>query len=302
MMNTDLRHVRHVVALAKHLSFTRAAKELDITQSALTRSIQAIEQRAGTRLFDRDRGRVSLTEVGGAYVRRAEVLLQDADDLDRLLHQTVAGDVGEVHFGLTSALARALLPEILVEQLAHRPQLRELIRIATPKALTEMVQREELEFCVCGELSPQPQSLRRTIIGNVSLSMIVRNGHPLPRDVPTLDLTPYPLLLSGQASDAARVGEMLRPLILGPPSIVLDDLGLLIHLVTNSDAVWLTSTVAVAAHLRSGRLRELPMPPEAAPRFRAVLYSHERRTLSPAARRLTDLMRSQAARWSGGDP
>lgn len=298
MMNTELRQIRHVVTLGKHLSFTQAAKALGITQSALTRSIQAIEQQAGTRLFDRDRGRVSLTEVGRTYLTRAEALLKDADDLDRLLHQTAVGDVGEVHFGLTSALARALLPEILVHELAHRPRLREMIRIHTPGTLVQLVQGEEMEFCICGELPTLPAELRAAIIGTLSLAFLVRDGHPLPRDVPTGDLSAYPLLLSGQSSDAGRIDAMVRPLVLAAPSLVLDDLGILTHVVHNSDAVWLTAPVANLTPLRSGSLRELPLPSTVDPKFRVVMYSHARRTLSPAARRLADMMRAQAARWA----
>jgi DNA-binding transcriptional LysR family regulator len=54
-MNMDLRRLRHVVILSKLQSYTRAAQELCITQSALSRSIQAIEKHAKVKLFDRDR-------------------------------------------------------------------------------------------------------------------------------------------------------------------------------------------------------------------------------------------------------
>ena len=63
MNYTDLRQIRHLVTLGKELSFTKAAKELGITQPALTRSIQTIEDKAQVRLFDRDRGRITSYNV-----------------------------------------------------------------------------------------------------------------------------------------------------------------------------------------------------------------------------------------------
>src|ERR1700761_7146202 len=87
-MNIELRSLRHVAVLAELLSYTRAAQKLCLTQSALTRSIQAIEKRAQARLFDRDRGGVRLTPVGRAFVQRAIQLLRDADELERMLQQS----------------------------------------------------------------------------------------------------------------------------------------------------------------------------------------------------------------------
>lgn len=299
MTNTDLRQIRHVVTLGEHLSFTQAAKELGITQSALTRSIQGIEEKAGARLFDRDRGRVGLTEVGKSYFARAVVLLRDAEDLDRLLHQTASGEAGEIHFGMTSATARALLPDILVQELHHRPRLREIVQLGTSAALLAAVGGETMEFCICGEQPAPPPGLRSAIIGTMPLALLVRPGHPAPHDRLTLDLGEYPLLLSGQPSDADRIAALIHPMILASPSIIVDDLGILTHLLVNSDAVWLTARGAMSPALRSGTLRELPLPPGLDIRFRVVMYSHERRTLSPAARRLADMMRAQAARWAG---
>lgn len=300
MMNTELRHIRHVVTLGKHLSFTQAAKELGITQSALTRSIQAIEEKAQARLFDRDRGRVSLTEVGKAYFKRAEALLQEADDLDRLLHETAVGEIGEVHFGMTSSTARALLPEILVQELHHRPRLREMIHIQATDVLLRSIQSEELEFCVCAEQPALPESLRMTIIGTMPLSLLVRPEHPLPSDTPVLDLTAYPLLMSSQPNTGNRVAELVSPARLAPPSVIIDDIGVLAHVTTNSDAIWLTAPVAIPTAMRQGLFRELTLPRSLQMRFRVVMYSHERRSLSPPARRMVDMMRAQAAKWSSG--
>jgi DNA-binding transcriptional LysR family regulator len=70
-INIDLRSLRYVVGLARQLSFTKAADELGVSQSALSRSIQQVERRSAARLFDRDRGGVYLTAVGRLLERAA---------------------------------------------------------------------------------------------------------------------------------------------------------------------------------------------------------------------------------------
>ena len=67
-MNIELRSLRHVVVLSRLLSYTKAAQELCMTQSALSRSIQTTEEQLKARLFDRDRGGVHLTTLGRTFV------------------------------------------------------------------------------------------------------------------------------------------------------------------------------------------------------------------------------------------
>src|ERR1700730_12694026 len=97
-MNIDLRSLRHVIVLSRLMSYTKAAQELCITQSALSRSIQAVERRAKLKLFDRDRSGVHVTVVGRDIVKRASQLLRDAEDLERALRLSASADVGEVSF------------------------------------------------------------------------------------------------------------------------------------------------------------------------------------------------------------
>lgn len=59
-----LRRLRYLIVLAKRLGYSRAAEDLRLSQSALSRAIQALESELGVRLFDRDRAGVMLTEQG----------------------------------------------------------------------------------------------------------------------------------------------------------------------------------------------------------------------------------------------
>src|SRR5689334_4219867 len=80
-------------AAARHMSFTKAAAELHLTQSAVSRQIRALEDSLGVTLFERVRQRLVLTEVGRSYaeeVRLALARMQEAT-LNVLAHQGNAG-------------------------------------------------------------------------------------------------------------------------------------------------------------------------------------------------------------------
>ena len=77
-MKLDLRQLRHVLALGRHRNFARAAEEIGLTQPALSRSIQSLEQSVGARLFDRDRTGVEPTAVGLRLIELARPLVSQA--------------------------------------------------------------------------------------------------------------------------------------------------------------------------------------------------------------------------------
>jgi DNA-binding transcriptional LysR family regulator len=79
-MAPELRHLRHFVAVAEELNFTRAAGRLLLAQQALSASIKQLESELGQPLFVRDTRRVSLTPAGETLLPRARRLLAMADE------------------------------------------------------------------------------------------------------------------------------------------------------------------------------------------------------------------------------
>lgn len=80
-MAVDLRHLRCLVAIADHGSFTDAAAELGVSQPAVSRGLAALEDELGVRLLRRTSRQVVLTAVGERVLLRARRLLADVEDL-----------------------------------------------------------------------------------------------------------------------------------------------------------------------------------------------------------------------------
>ena len=98
-MKLDLRQLRHLLALDKYRNFARAAEAVGITQPALTRSIQTLENSLGARLFDRDRKRVEPTTLGSRLIEQAAHLLNAARDLERELERAINLEGGHLYVG-----------------------------------------------------------------------------------------------------------------------------------------------------------------------------------------------------------
>lgn len=288
----DLRSLRHVVVLARRLNYTRAAEELGISQSALSRSIQAVEARAKARLFDRDRGGVHLTQLGREFADRAAALLREADELERFCGQGASGSEGRISFGVTASIAHALLPEILAEELRLRPKLRHEVAVRSTTALFDMLLQERIEFFVCaaGQL-PDNAPVQSAVLGWFPVSILVRSGHPLLTSADAAK-TEWPVIVSAQLGEIRAPQLAEHRLLAAKPTLLLEDHGALTRVALASDAVLLTSSFVAAEEIDRGLLHELPSP---GLRYRMMLYSLDRRSLSPAAQRLRDRMKEKIA-------
>jgi DNA-binding transcriptional LysR family regulator len=296
-MNIDLRSLKHVVALSELLSYTQAAQKLCLTQSALSRSIQAVEKFAQVRLFDRDRGGVHLTPVGRSFVERAALLLRDADDLGRMLRRTANAEIGELAFGIGPLPAKALLPEALSAALVTTPDLRTNIMVRNVEALLPALVAEHIEFIVCAEGQiPKSAPVKGAVLGGFPLSLLVRAGHPVLDAAVTQSDRKYPWISSGPIKGTEKWPSYFRPYLTGTLHIV-EDYGVVTRIIERTDAIWAGSTFAASEEIREGRLKEIPVPNgQRAVRIRMIMYTLERRSLSPGALRvkstLQDLIRA----------
>jgi DNA-binding transcriptional LysR family regulator len=307
-MNMDLRSLKHVVVLARLLSYTKAAQELCITQSALSRSIQAIERHAKVTLFDRDRSGVHVTTVGRDFVKRAALLLRDADDLDRVIRRSASAEIGEVAFGIGPLAAQALLPNVLPAAFAAKPELRTNVMVRNLESLLPALLKEEIELVITAESEVMKSApLQGEFLGWFPFSLIVRAGHPLltsmqaqsPLKAKTKQKTPqqpehsYPVLSPGQFSGIDGWPAYFQRYLTGPLHLI-EDYGVASRITEFTDAIWLSSTFAAMFEIRAGRLAEIAPPKGQKPfRFKMMMYSLNRRSLSPAAVLLKEMFQQQ---------
>jgi DNA-binding transcriptional LysR family regulator len=278
----QLRTLQHLVVLSRRLSYARAAEDLGISQSALSRSIQSLERQLGMRLFDRDRSGVSLTPEGQLVVERAGVLLADADEIEHQFLQSAHGKAGRIRFGMAPMPARALLSAVLAERLRIAPDVTNEVVVRDVTALWSQLVSGEIEFFVSQSgLIPDSAQARIEPLGHFPLSLIVRPGHPLLRGDAVPEAT-FPVMRS------SWVGVPLPPEVqtrVRGDANVIEDYGALATITAATEAIWFSSSYAVTEELKTGALCELPRP-DGAPRqdVRIVMYTLARRSQSALAK------------------
>jgi DNA-binding transcriptional LysR family regulator len=141
--DVELRHFRYFIALAEDLSFTRAARRLNIAQPALSQQIRQLEQRLGTMLLVRT-PRVALTPAGVAFVAAARRALAHVHQAADTARRVGAGTRAVLHVGLASSAALTAIPVVVERFTTAHPDVEIRLR--------EMHSAEQLEALRSGAL------------------------------------------------------------------------------------------------------------------------------------------------------
>lgn len=107
-----LRQLEYAVALAETLNFRRAAEECNVSQPSLSSQLAQLEESIGVRLFERDRRHVLLTPQGGEVIKRARMLLRQADDVELAARRAADPFAGAMRIGVIPTVSPYLLPRI----------------------------------------------------------------------------------------------------------------------------------------------------------------------------------------------
>jgi DNA-binding transcriptional LysR family regulator len=96
----ELRQIRYFIAVAEHLSYSKAARQLHVSVSPLSRQIRQLEEEFGVQLFARDRRRVALTDAGRLFLEDAKALVSQTTSVLDHLRLAQKGEVGAVRLGI----------------------------------------------------------------------------------------------------------------------------------------------------------------------------------------------------------
>jgi DNA-binding transcriptional LysR family regulator len=264
-MSFELRQLRHVLALAEHGSFARAAIALHLSQPALSRSVQSFERHVGTSLFVRSGSGVEPTDFGRLLIQRARQITELAGDLDeqalarRTLgtgHVTIGGGPYPVESTLSIALARFI---------SEYPRINVRLQVRDWDELLRRLRARELDFFVA-EISTMLQEHDVDIepMSVHPLYYIARKGHPLAgrAEVTTTDIFAFP-----SVSPSRIPPRLLAPLLASQrnpsdpvaaqrafPSLECNAMTVIKRVVAGSDAIMATTLSSITAELNSGQL------------------------------------------------
>jgi DNA-binding transcriptional LysR family regulator len=176
----DLKHLQHLVLLAEELNFGRAAQRAHLSQSAFTRSIQALELLAGMPLFDRGKRFVRITATGQRTLERARHLLGAAQDLAVELEHLRTGAIGSVAVGGGPHSSAMLLVPLLAALHRAHPGVATRVEVGSWSNLLANLRAERLDFFIGNvhDVRNQPE-LALFPLGKLHGALFCRPGHPL---------------------------------------------------------------------------------------------------------------------------
>jgi len=157
----ELRQLRYFIAVAEELHFGRAALRLHMTQPPLSQAIQALEAQIGTPLFQRTRRSVALTPAGHALLPEAMRLLQQVNNLPALAQKAASGASGSLSIGFVSIADYSVLPNMLREFRAARPDVSISLQEATTDVQFEQLADATLDIGFL--IPPLPDRLRNEL-------------------------------------------------------------------------------------------------------------------------------------------
>ncbi|MGL4634794.1 MAG: LysR family transcriptional regulator [Beijerinckiaceae bacterium] len=150
--------LRTLVMIAEHGTFAAAARELKISQSAVTLHVQSLEHDLGKPLFDRSVRPPVLTDAGATIVARARDVLALADGMRAEINND--GNVtGRLQLGAVGSTLTGLLPHALAEIRRNYPGLHIEIVSGTSSQLLSMVQRRRLDAAVISDYDEAERTL-----------------------------------------------------------------------------------------------------------------------------------------------
>ena len=146
-----LHQLRLFWTLAHARSLTQAAKQLGISQPALSQALAKLERLLGHRLVDRQSTKLELTDAGRFLLERAGRLLAEADALESGLAAYKAGLRGRVAVGALASIARTLVPVAYAEALRRVPELALDVHEVAPQEAIEGLYGRTLEVAIVSE-------------------------------------------------------------------------------------------------------------------------------------------------------
>jgi DNA-binding transcriptional LysR family regulator len=118
----ELRQLRYFVTVAETLHFGRAAEALHLSQPALSKQIQALEESLEVQLFERTKQWVRLTIAGQKFLETAYRILHEVEEGIQVTRQVAKGHVGHLRIGMTEATLFSLMPKVIRTYRSQYPQ------------------------------------------------------------------------------------------------------------------------------------------------------------------------------------
>ena len=204
---TDFR-LKVFRSVAQNLSFTKASKELFVSQPAITKHIQELESIYQTRLFERRGNVIALTGAGKLLLEHCEKILDDYKRLEYDMHLLRGEYVGELKMGASTTIAQYVLPPLLADYISKFENVTLSLISGNSSEIETLVLENRIDLGLVEGISKNPM-LRYTPFISDELVAVVRTDCCLPigEALKPRQLLDFPLALRERGSGTLEVIE-----------------------------------------------------------------------------------------------
>lgn len=249
------------------MSFTKASEALHMTQPAVTFQVRALEDYFNTKLFDRTRNKVALTETGEEVFAYAERILGLYKDMDNHIRKLTSDSLGVLVIGASTTIGEHKIPRILGDFQSKFSDVRVRLKVANTVNIVHMVEKNEVDVGIVEAPVDNKNMVVRACWCD-QLMVICPPDHELgaAKSVSFEQLRNYPLVSreegSGTRSVIARyveqqglnLGDLQITMELGSPEAIKSA-------VKAGLGISIISEVTLTKDLKLGSLRAIPLDP-----------------------------------------
>ena len=156
----ELRHLRYFCSVAEHCSFTRAARQLHVSQSGVSSQVRDLEAELGLALLHRNQHEVRLTAEGVIFLREAREILSRVDEAVELTRRSSQGTSGTLTVGLCGPVTSMFLPELMRTFRSQCPEVMVKLRERVPAEQVEALLNGDLDV---GFTRSVPDGMEQTL-------------------------------------------------------------------------------------------------------------------------------------------
>lgn len=290
-----LRHLHTFVAVAQQGTLGRAAETLNLSQPALSKTLNELEQLTGTRLFERGRLGAQLTLVGEQFLTHAVKVLDALNSAGQALNRKEGLNNDIVRIGALPTAALGILPTVIGQ--FHKQQKDITLQVATMNntMLLAGLKSGEIDIGIGRMSDPELMSgLHYELLFLESLKLVVRPGHPLLQETVTLSrVMEWPVVVSPKGTVPRQNAEaLLQSQGCKMPAGCIETLSASLsrQLTVDFDYVWFVPSGAVKDDLRRGVITALPIATQGAGEPIGILTRVDA-TLTPGTQTLLSAIR-----------
>ena len=222
MRSLNLDQLRAFLEVVAHGSFTAAAKELNLTQPAVTHQVQELERRLNVTLVERLGKRALLTEAGEKLMEHARSLLEEDSRTRSDMRRFTDGWLGRVRIGTSMTVLMYLLPPLVRQLKTDHPQMEINLKAGLTATTLEMLRANALDLGLCALPVEDPAFEVTPLFKDELVAILPAGTKPVPKKVTPVFLSKCPLILTNRNSALRQTTDAWLTQAGPPPKPVME--------------------------------------------------------------------------------